>query len=74
MTLDQAIARLESLREEYGGDMPLAIEKESTQSGRVNLFEPARIEVYQVVEVSSGKQKHWVSLTDGNTHRIAVVW
>jgi hypothetical protein len=72
MTLDQAIARLESLRAEYGGDMPLAIEKESTQSGRVNLFEPARIEVYPVVEV--GKQKHWVSLIDCNTTRIVVVW
>jgi hypothetical protein len=74
MTLDQAIARLESLRAEYGGDMPLAIEKESTQSSRVNLFEPARIEVYQMVEVSSGKQKHWVSLIDCNTTRIVVVW
>ena len=74
MTLDEAIIRLQVLREEHGGDMPLCVEKESMQSGKVNLFEPARVEVYSVVEVPMGDKTHWVSMLAGNTKQVAVVW
>lgn len=74
MTLDEAINRLQVLREEHGGDMPLCVEKESMESGKVNLFEPAKVEVYNVVEVPLGDKKPWVCLMAGNTKQVAVVW
>ena len=74
MTIDEAIERLGQIREEYGGDMPFCIEKESMQSGKVNLFEPLRIEVYNVVEVPLGEKTHWVCLMAGNNTQVAVAW
>lgn len=74
MTLDEAIIRLESLREEFGGDTPLCVEKESIDSGRVNLFEPAKIEMYKTVKVDCGDKIHWVCLMNGNTEQVALVW
>lgn len=74
MTIDQAIERLGQLRGEHGGDMPLCVEKESLASGKANLFEPAKIEVYNVVEVPMGDKTHWVCLMAGNNKQVAVVW
>jgi hypothetical protein len=74
MTIDEAIERLGQLRVEYGGDMPFCIEKESIQSGKVNLFEPVKIEVYNVVEVPLGEKTHWVCLMAGNDKQVAVAW
>lgn len=74
MTIDEAIERLGQLREEYGGDMPFCVEKESMESGKVNLFEPVKIDVYNVVEVPLGEKTHWVCLMAGNDKQIAVAW
>lgn len=73
-TIDDAIKQLTQLRELYGGDMPFCKEKESIQSGRVNLFEPLKIDVFSVVEVPLGQKTHWVSLMAGNDKKIAVAW
>lgn len=54
--------------------MPLCVEKESLASGKANLFEPAKIEVYNVVEVPMGDKTHWVCLMAGNNKQVAVVW
>jgi hypothetical protein len=74
MTVDEAIERLEQLRQEHGGSTPLCVEKESLGSGRANLFEPAKIDIYNAVEVPSRDKTHWVCLMAGNNKQIAVVW
>jgi len=74
MTLDETIERLTQLQKIVGGDTPFCIEKEQTPSGAVNVFEPAAVEVYNVVAVEHGERPHWVCLISGNTSQIVVVY
>lgn len=66
MKLNEAIAELEKLRDEIGGEAQVCLLKETVADGRVTLFEPASFDHFRVIKVNDGRNPHWLALLNGN--------
>ena len=75
MTLDETIQRLIDLKEVVGGSTPFCIQKDSTSTTDVTVFEPASVEVYSVVDMTcDANHPLYACLLNGNTSKIVAVF